>query len=178
VPLLFSVLLSCAALPARAAPLPPEACAQLKGEFATLTAAGIPEQMQQASPAQARQLTVEQRADIARYIKVEQQLLFRCPRPPAPPEPNGGMAAVIDPNEQGEITEGSDIVLPKAAPKKPKPDGDGAAKPAKPAAKPATPKPAAAKTASADAPPPKPKPAPKPKANDAFVPAKPAPVPQ
>jgi hypothetical protein len=160
---------------ARAAQLPLEQCDQLKGELASLTAAGVPAAMEQTAPAQARQLSVEQRADIARYIKVEQQLLFRCPRPPAPPEPNFGLAAVIDPNEQGEVTDGGDIVLPRAVPKKPKP----AVKPAlKPVAAKSVPANAGAvapakKTASADAAP-KPKPAAKPKASDAFVPAKPS----
>ena len=166
------------AAPVGAAPLPPEVCAQLKGELASMAAAGVPTQMEQSPKAAARQLTVEQRSDIARYIKVEQQLLFRCPRPPAPLDPLGGLAVAIDPNEQGEITDGKDIVLPRGmpVPKKVKPaDGTGQAKaPAKPAPK------AAAKAAVADAsavaPKPKPvaaKPSPKPKQADAFVPAKP-----
>jgi hypothetical protein len=169
------------AAPAPAAQLPPEACAQLKDELATLTAAGVPTQMEQSPKTAVRQLTVEQRSDIARYIKVEQQVLFRCPRPPAPPDPLGGLAVAIDPNEQGEITDGPDIVLPRGmpVPKKIKP-ADGAV-PTKAAAK-AAPK-AATKTAAAPAvadgatPKPKPaavKPAPKPKPVDAFVPAKPA----
>jgi hypothetical protein len=159
-----------------AAPLPPEVCEQLKGELASLSSAGVPTQMEQSPKAVARQLTVEQRADITRYIKVEQQLLFRCPRPPAPPDPLGGLAVAIDPNEQGEITDGKDIVLPRGmpVPKKVK-AAEGTA--VKAAAKPA-PK-AATKTAAVDGTPaPKPKPAAakppaKPKQTDAFVPAKP-----
>jgi hypothetical protein len=161
-----------------AAPLPPEVCEQLKGELASLSTAGVPTQMEQSPKNAARQLTVEQRADIARYIKVEQQLLFRCPRPPAPPDPLGGLAVAIDPNEQGEITDGKDIVLPRGmpVPKKVKPtDGAVQAKaPAKPAPKPAAK--AAVADASAVTPKPKPvaaKPPPKPKQPDAFVPAKP-----
>jgi hypothetical protein len=165
--------------PAFAAQLPPDVCEQLKTELAAMTAAGVPKQLEQPPKTAARQLTVEQRSDIARYIKVEQQVLFRCPRPPAPPDPLGGLAVAIDPNEQGEVTDGTDIVLPRGmpVPKKVKPT-DGTA-PVKAAAKP-VPK-AATKTAAVDgttaAPKPKPaaaKPPAKPKQADAFVPAKPA----
>jgi hypothetical protein len=162
--------------PVEAAQLPPEVCEQLKTELASLTAAGVPKQLERSPKAASRQLTVEQRSDITRYIKVEQQVLFRCPRPPAPPDPLGGLAVAIDPNEQGEVTDGSDIVLPRGmpVPKKVK-AADGTVKAAaKPAPK------AATKTAAVDgaATQPKPKPAAakppaKPKQVDAFVPAKP-----
>jgi hypothetical protein len=162
-----------------AAPLPPETCEQLKAELASLAAAGVPAQMERSPQTVARQLTVEQRSDIARYIKVEQQLLFRCPRPPAPADPLGGLAVAIDPNEQGEITDGGDIVMPRGmpVPKKAKPaDGTAAAKTTanKPAPK------TAAKAAVADAgaaqklKPIAAKPQPKPKQADAFAPAKPS----
>jgi hypothetical protein len=162
--------------PVEAGQLPPEVCQQLKTELASLTAAGVPAQLEQSPKTASRQLTVEQRSDITRYIKVEQQVLFRCPRPPAPVEANGGLAVAIDPNEQGEVTDGTDIVLPRGMPvsKKVK-AADGTA--VKAAAKPAPT--AATKTAAVDGPAaPKPKPAAakppaKPKQADAFVPAKP-----
>jgi hypothetical protein len=163
-----------------AGPLPPDACEQLKIELSSMTAAGVPKHLELSPKTDARQLTVEQRSDIARYIKVEQQVLFRCPRPPAPPDPLGGLAVAIDPNEQGEITDGTDIVLPRGVPvpKKVKPaDGTAAVKAAaKPALK------AATRTAAVEAPTtPKPKPTAakppaKPKPADAFVPVKPAPT--
>jgi hypothetical protein len=160
--------------PVEAAQLPPEVCEQLKAELASLTASGVPQQLEQSPKTASRQLTVEQRSDITRYIKVEQQVLFRCPRPPAPLEANGGLAVAIDPNEQGEVTDGTDIVLPRGmpVPKKIKVADGTAVKAAKPKA--------ATKTAAVDgaagAPKPKPaaaKPPAKPKQADAFVPAKP-----
>jgi hypothetical protein len=171
---LFAAMTVGVTVPVAAAKLPAEECDRLKGELAALSRAGVPDQMAQIAPAQARELTVEQRADIARYIKVEQQLLFRCVRPAGKPDPHGGMAAIIDPNEpQGEITDGTDIVLPATvATRKPKPAtppvaANTVASPkTKPAAKPA----ATATSAPAEAAAVKPKP--KPKGNDAFVPAK------
>lgn len=177
---LILLLASVGGAPLGAAQLPPAACEQLKTELASLTAAGVPKQMEQAPKTTARQLTVEQRADIVRYIRIEQQVLFRCPRPPAPPDPLGGLAVAIDPNEQGEVTDGTDIVLPagmpapKPVPKKVKPADTAAVKvAAKPAPKAATTAPAADPAA-----PPKPKPVAakppaKPKQADAFVPPKP-----
>jgi hypothetical protein len=175
---LLSLLLTLAGSgPARAAQLPPDVCEQLKTELASLTAAGVPKQLEQSPKAANRQLTVEQRSDITRYIKVEQQVLFRCPRPPAPPDPLGGLAVAVDPNEQGEVTDGTDIVLPRGmpVPKKVKAaDGAAVKSNAKPAPKPAT------KTAAVDGAiaTPKPKsvaakPPAKPKQADAFMPAKP-----
>jgi hypothetical protein len=168
---------------ALAARLPPDVCEQLKAELASFKAAGLPAQMEQSPKMAARQLTVEQRADISRYIKVEQELLFRCPRPPAPPDPLGGLAVAIDPNELGELTDGTDIVLPRGlpVPKKVKPaDGTVAAKaPVKAAPKVVAKATPASADASAAASKPKPatsKPPAKPKPIDAFIPAKPAPT--
>lgn len=172
-------LCALAALPANAAPLPPETCEQLKGEFAALTATGLPALMAQPPKTAARQLSVEQRSDISRYIKVEQQLLFRCPRPPAPPDPLGGLAVAINPNEQGEITDGTDIVLPPGMPVPKVKPADGAvpvkaaAKAAPKTAAKATPAVADAATVAAAKPKPAPKPPAKPRPVDAFVPPKP-----
>jgi hypothetical protein len=176
---LFLVPVGSAGWSVSAAQLPPDVCEQLKTELASLVAAGVPKQLEQPPKTTARQLTVEQRSDITRYIKVEQQVLFRCPRPPAPADPLGGLAVAIDPNEQGEVTDGTDIVLPRGmpVPKKVKPsDGKSAAVAAK--AAPKAPIKTATKTAAADegaATKPKPaaKPLTKPKPVDAFVPAKP-----
>jgi hypothetical protein len=177
----FSVLLALAISgqlmrPALAGPLPPDICEQLKTELASLTAAGVPKQLEQSPKTASRQLTVEQRSDITRYIKVEQQLLFRCPRPPAPADPLGGLAVAIDPNEQGEITDGTDIVLPRGVPV-PKTVKAASAAAVKATAKP--PAKSATQTAATDqtvAPKPKvaTKPPAKPKQVDAYVPAKPA----
>lgn len=161
-----------------AAQLPPDVCEQLKGELVSLQAAGLPAQMEQSPKTAARQLTVEQRSDISRYIKVEQQLLFRCPRPPAPPDPLGGLAVAIDPNEQGEITDGTDIVLPRGmpVPKKAKPAVATVAKAApKVVAKAMATNADPSAAAAAKPKPSPPKPPAKPKPVDAFIPAKPAP---
>jgi hypothetical protein len=158
---------------AHAARLNPAECTALKAELAELVQAGVPAQMD--SPPQAvRQMPVEQRSLIARYIEVENRVLFRCPRPLPPPDPLGDMAVAVDPNKpasaddvQGKDEGKDDIVLPPAVPKRQKPPGtkvaEGAGQPAsKTAAKSgdAAPPASAAKRA----------PQAKPKTNDAFVP--------
>jgi hypothetical protein len=152
--------------PGAAAPLSPEACAAIEIEHAALAATGLPE-IVKGGP-DSRPETGAKAKEVARYIHLREQFLFRCGHDkkratPAAVEGEGAGAAGAE----------------KAAPAAPPPPKRKPARPAPApaqAAKPATG--AAAKAAKAGTTPAPAKPAqkPKPKPDDAYRPPPKEPV--
>jgi hypothetical protein len=160
--LAFAVLAGAIAVgvgaPAAAQSLPTEQCKTMAGEHAALVATGVPETLKK-GPAWAKaNLGPDKLKEVARYIGLEEQLLFRC-----------GLAKVrklpgAAGEDDGDGTAATDAATP--APAEPPPP---VKKPQRKAqAKPKT------DAAAADAAPapsaPRPKAKPTPKADDAFRP--------
>jgi hypothetical protein len=159
------LLVACGALAAAAAaqaePLSKEACAAVEAEHAKLAAAGMPELVKK-GPAWAKaNLGAAQIKDVARYIELEGDLLFRCG--------HDKLRRGIDP-----AADGAEAAAPPPRPQR-KPGGGTAAK-RQEAGQPA----ADGKAAAQPKPKPKPKPTPKPKAqvDDAYRPPQQAPASQ
>jgi len=154
--------------PAPAAPLDDAACERLKAEQAQLLLAGVRESMAQGPDWAKANLPASRLKEIERLIAVDEQLLFRCPRP------KSVEAATADETENGEAGEKSATASKSKEP---------AASTSKAKGKPSTrPEPAVPlpvrkpKLNDAYVPPPKPKlndayvPPPRPQLNDAYVP--------
>lgn len=153
------LLLTCAAVlpgilvhPASAAPAAPEECDRARSEQAALSSSGAGDDLAKGPEWGRANLAPDRLKRIARWIELEEVLLFRCPRP----KPAGGpeTAARTDEGPSG----------PAAAP----PSGEPKAK--------AKPKPKPADTAAEEAPQavkPKPTAKKKPKPDDAYRPPAP-----
>jgi hypothetical protein len=155
---------------ARATPLEAAECAQLKTEEAELTKAGVRANMAKGPKWAKSNLTPDAIERIQRLISVDEQIAFRCPRPPPPKAeaenataPKGKpkvKAAKADAGSEGaakasEGQTGAAVATPKP---KPKPKAAASAgEDAAPAAKSAAPKAATSKAARA-------------KTNDAYRP--------
>lgn len=129
--------LSCLAAPAWALPMAPEDCDRARSEQTSLETAGVKSDMAQGAAWAQTHLQPDRLKRIARWIELEEQIQFRCPRPKPPPatvaQPDGGEPVPKNSNKPQK---------PKTA-QKPKPQsasaesesGDGtgdAAKSAKP----------------------------------------------
>ena len=173
---------------ARAVPLDQAACAQLQVEQSQLILAGVKDSMVQGPEWARANLPPQRLKEIARLIEVEEQLLFRCPRPKTLEEAAAGEeedgAADIAKSQPAPKPNAAPAKAPAAAPKAtttapraadPKAQEKAKAKPKEKAAPPAAPAAAPARKPKANdayVPPPKAKNAdvPRPKANDAYVP--------
>lgn len=138
-----------------ALPLTPSECDQVRAEQLGLESSGVTADMAQGAEWARSNLSPDRLQRIARWIELQEKVLFRCPRPKPPPEPATAAA-------DGGPQEG-------AAQKRKKPRREDEA----------TPQPAAAASETGDgareapAVKPKPKPQKKPKADDAYRPPAP-----
>jgi len=143
------LLVACAA---HAAPLDEQTCGQLKDEETQLVKGGVKADLDRGADWGKANLGPDRLKQVERYITVEEQLLFRCPRPQAAreaselgPKLKRPLAKNSSAEEDGEAPEAS-AQKPKSAQVK-----AAAAKDSKPSPAPKTPKA---------------------KSNDAYVPAK------
>jgi hypothetical protein len=153
-----------ALLPARpgaAAPLSPEACAAVETEHAALAASGIPEIVKSGPAGGGDPLTSAKAKEVARYIHLREQFLFRCGHDKKRPTP----AAVEGEGADAPGAEKAASTAPPSPKRKPAP-----ARPAAQAAKPAAGAPAKAEKAGTPPAPAKPAQKPKAKPDDAFRP--------
>lgn len=107
-----TLLLTLSQAPAGAAPLAPEACANLKQEHESLVAAGAKADMDRGPGWAKANLAPEKLSRIERLITVEEQLSFRCSqqltaRPqlkePPPLAPGAGVASNIPPPKRKDV---------------------------------------------------------------------------
>lgn len=165
---LVAAALLAAACPAAAEPLAKDACDGLKAEQDALAAAGIKDDLAR-GPAWGRtNLKPDRLVQVARYIDLEEQLLFRCglakTRYPLPPEPESTVA----PQSEQATAKAKAKSRPKPKPKAAAdPAASGAGKDEAPPSKRAGAQIVPAKTVQA-------KPKPKPKVDDAYRPPAPA----
>jgi hypothetical protein len=156
--IVFGLSLAIFGAPASAVPLAPEDCVRARSEQFTLEGSGVPADMSRGAEWARTNLEPERLKRIARWIELQERILFRCPRPkPPPPQPES--AGNTQPrDEDGSAAVQKKQQKPKAAKKQPSPaqseTGDGAAAPA-----------TAAKT--------KPAPQKKPRPEDAYRPPMP-----
>jgi len=159
------LVVAMALLPGRpgvAAPLPPEACAAVETEHAALVANGLPEILKGGPAAGADALPTAKAKEVARFIHLREQFLFRCGHDKKRATP----AAV---EGEGAVDAGTLKAAPVAAPPPRRKPAPPRREPAQ-AGKPATGTPAKAAKAQAV---PAPataaqKPKPKPKPDDAY----------
>lgn len=145
-PMLLSFVAAFAPLPsAWALPLAPEACERARNEQTELSSKGVAVDVAKGGEWGRANLDGTRLAQVARWIELEEQILFRCPRPP--------IEAKADP--------GSDETKTKAT--------DGAAKPKSNASEKSSRKQAEEKKPAPAA---KAKPKPKPR-DDAYIPPAP-----
>lgn len=123
--------------PAAALPMSPEDCDRAKSEQLTLEGAGVATDMMRGAEWARANLEPERLKRIARWIELQERILFRCPRPKPPPQAESASTSQ-PPDKNGEPA-------PVKKPQKSKPNqkpqsatiesetGDGAAAPAKPA---------------------------------------------
>jgi hypothetical protein len=150
--------------PGVAAPLSPEACAAIETEHAALAATGLPE-IVKGGPNHGPDSAAKAK-EVARYIHLREQFLFRCGHDKKRATPAGAEG-------EAAVAPGAEKAAPVAPPppkRKPAP-----ARPAAQAAKPATdaPEKPKARTTSAPA---KPAPKTRPKPDDAYRPPPKEPV--
>lgn len=147
-PMLLSFVAAFAPPPAAwALPLAPEACERARGEQTELSSKGVAIDVAKGGEWGRANLDRARLAQVARWIELEEQILFRCPRPPI----------------EAKAQPGSDDTKTKAT--------EGAVKP-----KPKAPEKSTRKEAEENKPAPaaKPKPKPKPKPrDDAYIPPAP-----
>ena len=72
-------------IPATAFPMATEACEQAKSEQLALETTGVADDMAQGPDWARTNLSVDRLQRVARWIELQEQILFRCPRP-APPQ--------------------------------------------------------------------------------------------
>jgi len=72
---------------AHALPMAPEACDQAKAEQTSLETSGVARDMAQGPEWARANLSVDRLQRVARWIELQEQILFRCPRPAPPPAP-------------------------------------------------------------------------------------------
>lgn len=136
-----------------ALPMAPEACDRARSEQAVLSSQGVASEVAKGGDWGRANLGPDRLAQVARWIELEEQILFKCPRPPIEAKAN---PAAGDANSKA-AADGND-----------KPSQDGKSARTKPDAGEA--KPASTKTEKAPAVKPKPKPKPR---DDAYVPPAP-----
>jgi hypothetical protein len=154
----FGLSLAIFGAPASAVPLAPDDCVRARSEQFTLEGSGVPADMSRGPEWARTNLEPERLKRIARWIELQERILFRCPRPKPPPQPES--AGNTQPrDEDGSAAVQKKPQKPKAAKKQPSPaqseTGDGAAPPV-----------SAAKTT-------KPAPQKKPRPEDAYRPPMP-----
>lgn len=156
------LVVAMALLPARpgaAAPLSPEACAAVETEHAALAASGVPEIVKSGPAGGGDPLTSAKAKEVARYIHLREQFLFRCGHDKKRANP-----AAVE-GEEAVAAGAEKAVVPPPPKRKPAP-----ARPTAQAAKPAAGAPAKAEKAGTPPAPAKPAQKPKAKPDDAFRP--------
>lgn len=124
---------------AMALPMAPEACERAKTEQLSLETAGAARDMAQGPEWARSNLPVDRLQRVARWIELQEQILFRCPRPAPPPEPKAPplepeAAAAPATGEKTEKIKPEQKVKPIPAAALPETGdaGEAAAKPVKP----------------------------------------------
>jgi hypothetical protein len=129
--IVFGLSLAIFSAQAAAVPLAPEDCVRARSEQFVLEGSGVPADMSRGAEWARANLEPERLKRVARWIELQEYILFRCPRPKPPPESAG--------NTQPRDADDSAASLkkpqkPKAAKKQPSAaqseTGDGAAPPA------------------------------------------------
>lgn len=98
---------------AAALPMAPEACEQAKAEQSTLETSGVARDMAQGPEWARTNLPVDRLQRVARWMELQEQILFRCPRPTPQPEPV--TATAPDAAAKPEKTKPSQKSKPKPA---------------------------------------------------------------
>lgn len=137
---------------AQALPMSPEECSRVEAEQRGLESAGVTRDMAQGADWARTNLGPERLQRVARWIELQEQILFRCPRPKPVEQPKDATAAKSPAEDQSKKNQ----------------------KPAKkPNAQPVSPPDKAAAPAPAKPPKPKPPAVAKPKPDDAYRPPAP-----
>jgi hypothetical protein len=118
---------------AAAVPLAPEDCVRARSEQFILEGSGVPADMSRGAEWARANLDPERLKRIARWIELQEYILFRCPRPKPPPQPES--AGNTQPRDADDSAAGQKKPQkPKAAKKQPSAaqseTGDGTAPPA------------------------------------------------
>lgn len=133
----FGLSLAIFSAQAAAAPLAPEDCVRARSEQFILEGSGVPADMSRGAEWARANLEPERLKRIARWIELQERILFRCPRPKPPPQPES--AGTTQPRDGAASAAGQEKnpQKPKAAKKQPSSaqseSGDGSAVPASPA---------------------------------------------
>jgi hypothetical protein len=117
---------------AEALPMAPEACDQAKAEQAGLETSGVGRDMAQGPDWARANLPIDRLQKIARWIELEEQILFRCPRPAPPPEPVTATAPSGGPKPEKTKPAQKTKPQPAAAMRETGDSGEPPVKPAKP----------------------------------------------
>jgi hypothetical protein len=134
---LATVLLGVFAPAAPALPMAADECERVRAEKANLEQAGVAADMAQGAEWARANLPPDRLKRVQRWIELEEQMLFRCPRPKPPPpaetavDPNASKPAPAQakkPQQKQQKQERS----PTAKPARQPADNQGVAKPAKP----------------------------------------------
>lgn len=112
-----------------ALPMPPEDCARAKSEQASLAAGGAAEDMARGPEWARANLSPDRLKRVARWIELEELILFQCPRPKPAPRPETAArdgeekrpAGGGTPPAKRTTDSGADGPKPAAAPPKPRP---------------------------------------------------------
>ncbi len=148
---------------APAAPLAANACQEAQLEYAALSAAGVEEDFRRGAQWGQANLSAERLRQVARFIELQETILFRCPRPK--PQQDEPAEAALNPDQAQTSKAKSTSAEPaetKPADGKPTGKPQKANTPARPNGSPTSPPDVAAKPQRM-----------KPKVNDAYVPPPP-----
>ena len=107
--IVFGLSLAIFGAPASAVPLAPEDCVRARSEQFTLEGSGVPADMSRGPEWARTNLEPERLKRIARWIELQERILFRCPRPKPPPQPESAG------NTQPRDEDGSAAVPEEAA---------------------------------------------------------------
>ncbi len=133
--IVFGLSLTILNIPATALPLAPEDCDRARSEQFTLEGAGVTTDMTRGAEWARANLEPERLKRIARWIELQEHILFRCPRPKPQSQPES--ASTTQPRERDDPAEAPKKPQKPKAAQKPQSaiveSGDGAAAPAKPA---------------------------------------------
>ena len=131
---LATVLLGVLAPAAPALPMAADECERVRAEKANLEQAGVAADMAQGAEWARANLPPDRLKRVQRWIELEEQMLFRCPRPKPPPQAE----AAADPNAskpapaQAKKLQQKQERPPAAKPARQTTDNQGVAKPPKP----------------------------------------------
>lgn len=85
--IVFGLSLGIFSAQAAAVPLAPEDCVRARSEQFILEGSGVPADMSRGAEWARANLEPERLKRIARWIELQEYILFRCPRPKPPPQP-------------------------------------------------------------------------------------------